>query len=607
MQHKNNFLYERFLASIAVFLLFCTINAATAQTTQQTVLLAEDIAEKALAATVYLEMEDRNGKTLGFGSGFFIKPNLIATNYHVIEGAARGTAKLVGKSTTYTIEGITATDKTNDLVLLKVRAYGINSLPLGDSDTVRIGETVYVAGNPKGLEGTFSNGIISSRRDRYTKERLQMTAPISPGSSGGPVLNRKGEVIGVSFARHRALDAENLNFAIPSKYLKALLEQSKPAKPLSQKEKQSISADTYFLWGNAKYKLSDYMGAIADFDIAVRLKPDFVEAYLNRGLAKANLEQHFAAITDFDTAIRLNPDYALTYYNRGNVKTNLGQHLTAITDYDTAVRLKPDFTEVYSARGIVKAGLGQHFAAITDFDTAIRLKPDFALVYYNRGLAKAKLGRYITAIADYDMATKIDLNYAEAYLQRGNAKALLGQYFAAITDYTQALRLKPDSATAYFFRGNTKCLLGQHSAAIADYDMAIKIDLNYAEAYLQRGNAKDKLGRHFAAISDYDMAIRLKPNYAEVYLQRGNIKSDLKQYTAAIVDYDKAIRLDPNSARGYMSRGGAKFHLRRTSEAKRDFFIALGIAKRTGDKGMQTRIEEILQHLASIQRLESME
>ena len=145
MQHKNRFLRERSLSAIVVLLLFCTISTAPAQTA----LPAEDIAEKALAATVYLEMMDKNGKTLGIGSGFFVKPNLIATNYHVIEGAAKGTAKLVGKYITYNIEGITATDKTNDLALLKVTAYGIKPLPLGDSDTVRIGETVYVAGNPR--------------------------------------------------------------------------------------------------------------------------------------------------------------------------------------------------------------------------------------------------------------------------------------------------------------------------------------------------------------------------------------------------------------------------------------------------------------------------
>ena len=127
LKDKNKLLYKRlprpmqYLITVAVLLL-CITATAPAQT-------AEQIAEKALAATVYLEMKDSTGKTLGFGSGFFVRENLVATNYHVIEGAARGTAKLVGKYTTYTIEGITATDKINDLTLLKVTAYGIKPLP----------------------------------------------------------------------------------------------------------------------------------------------------------------------------------------------------------------------------------------------------------------------------------------------------------------------------------------------------------------------------------------------------------------------------------------------------------------------------------------------
>ena len=116
-----------------VLIIFCGMNMAQAQT-------AEQIAEKALAATVYLEMKGRNGKILGFGSGFFVREDLIATNFHVIEGAAKGTAKLVGKYTTYTIEGVTATDETNDLALLKVKAYSIN--PLTMSVTVTISKLV---------------------------------------------------------------------------------------------------------------------------------------------------------------------------------------------------------------------------------------------------------------------------------------------------------------------------------------------------------------------------------------------------------------------------------------------------------------------------------
>ena len=278
MKHQNKSLWQLLRIIPVIVLVFCTISTVSAQTAPQ-------IAEKALAATVYLEMQDSNGLLLGFGSGFFVRDNLIATNYHVIEGAARGTAKLVGQFSTYTIEGVTATDQTNDLALLKVTVSGINPLPLGNSSDLKIGETVYVAGNPKGLEGTFSNGIISSRPDQYTKELLQMTAPISPGSSGGPVLNSKGEVIGVSFMT--LVGEQNLNFAIPSRYLTELLTESKPAKPLTQGNR-SISAETYFTWGNTKYDLGDYKGAIADYDSAIRLNPDDAKAYYNRGNAKSN-------------------------------------------------------------------------------------------------------------------------------------------------------------------------------------------------------------------------------------------------------------------------------------------------------------------------------
>ncbi len=417
MKHRDKLLWKLPQFTIVVFLLFYTINPAPAQTT----LPAEDIAEKALAATVYLEMKDKNGKTLGIGSGFFVKPNLIATNYHVIEGAAKGTAKLVGKSTTYNIEGVTATDKTNDLALLQVPAYGIygvkglKPLSLGDSDKVRIGETVYVAGNPKGLEGTFSDGIISSRRDKLTKERLQMTAPISPGSSGGPVLNRKGEVIGVSFAVYKSLDAQNLNFAIPSKYLKKLLIRSGTSRPLG-KINVSITAETYFKWGNAKYYMGNYVGAITDYTSAIQLKPDYFGAYNNRGVAKADLGQHFAAISDYDTTIRLKPDFANAYDNRGVSKGKLGQYVAAISDCDIAIRLKPDYAEAYYNRGCVKDKLGQHFAAISDFDIAISLKPDFTEAYNNRGIAKGNLEQYSAAVSDHNIAIRLKSDEVVIYI-----------------------------------------------------------------------------------------------------------------------------------------------------------------------------------------------
>ena len=207
MKLKKQSLWGPFIAFL--ILLLCGISAANAQTPQQ-------IAKKALSATVLLVTEDANGELLGYGSGFFVKSNQIATNFHVIDGAAQGTVKRVGQETEYTIEGVTALNENHDLAILQVEVSGVQPLPLGDSDAVEIGDTVYVAGNPKGFfEGTFSDGIISAVRGDSTSKRLQMTAPVSSGSSGGPVLNSSGEVIGVSFATFRG--GQNLNFRHPLK------------------------------------------------------------------------------------------------------------------------------------------------------------------------------------------------------------------------------------------------------------------------------------------------------------------------------------------------------------------------------------------------------
>lgn len=215
---------------------FC--HTADAQTPQQ-------VAKKAFESTVLLVMEDASGQPMSLGSGFLVRDGEIASNLHVVKGASRGYAKFVGQKTKYDIEGITGIETDCDLVLLKIQAIRNPLLSLGNSDSVEVGDPVYAVGNPQGLEGTFSQGIVSSIRKIGLEKVLQITAPISPGSSGGPVLNLKGEVIGVSVATFKG--GQNLNFAIPSNYLKALLSKSGSTKPLAGVEpsskQRSILAD----------------------------------------------------------------------------------------------------------------------------------------------------------------------------------------------------------------------------------------------------------------------------------------------------------------------------------------------------------------------------
>ena len=160
-----------------------------------------------------------------FGTGFVIAPNQIATNYHVIEGARWLFAKvrLVGTQTLFDIKEIITIDTENDLAILKTTDIGAPALRLGNSDAVQIGETIHVVGNPMGIEGTLSDGIVSNIILHNNKKQILITAPISPGSSGSPVLNSEGEVIGVVTSRFEDPAAQNLNFAAPSNYLKDLL------------------------------------------------------------------------------------------------------------------------------------------------------------------------------------------------------------------------------------------------------------------------------------------------------------------------------------------------------------------------------------------------
>ena len=202
-------------------------------------LTPEEIAQKASNSTVFLHMPDQYSS----GSGFFVSPGLIATNYHVIAGATRGYAYLISKNLTYAIVGVVATDEERDLAILRVKAFDAPPLPFSNSDNIEVGETVYAAGSPKNQIDTISDGIVSRIRPFETRhlnngqmirtERIQITAPISPGSSGGPLLNRNGKVIGINHAGHGSPDAQNINFAIPVSYLEKLLKRVGTPEPLN--------------------------------------------------------------------------------------------------------------------------------------------------------------------------------------------------------------------------------------------------------------------------------------------------------------------------------------------------------------------------------------
>jgi S1-C subfamily serine protease len=193
-------------------------------------LSAREIARIGLPAVVVVLCDDSDVDGVTQGSGFFVRPGILITNYHVIEDSSRGVIRVGGSNDqqwTFRIASVIAYDEASDLAVLSVPSAAKAGVPTLDlapvADSIDVGETIYALGNPQGLVGTISPGIVSAAlKLTDNKSRLQITAPLSRGSSGGPVVDVYGNVIGV--AASTLSKGQNLNFAVPAALVKKLLD-----------------------------------------------------------------------------------------------------------------------------------------------------------------------------------------------------------------------------------------------------------------------------------------------------------------------------------------------------------------------------------------------
>ena len=184
-------------------------------------------ASKAMLSAVSIQSSYSYQTTFGgvktassLGSGVIYSMNedrndaYIVTNYHVIEGASSALIQLADEKSVYEVEGIYHYSEENDWAVIKVKGSGFNYIPINTEEALTTGSVVYALGSPLGLQNTFSEGIISNpKRVIEGTPYIQITAPISHGSSGGALLNKYGEVIGITSAGFA--DAQNLNLAVP--------------------------------------------------------------------------------------------------------------------------------------------------------------------------------------------------------------------------------------------------------------------------------------------------------------------------------------------------------------------------------------------------------
>lgn len=390
-----------------------------------------DIAEKGLHATVILkgQVEYMPGQFFDVsGTGFFVRQNLIATNYHVIEGVTNLTTKLVGKDTWFNIDGIDALDKSIDLAILQVSPSDIDPLPLGDSDSVKIGSEVHVIGNPSGYEGIYSDGKISGIQGNAGEGKyFLMTASMSPGNSGGPVLDEGGDVIGIATAispegvflsgKEEVIFPQHLNRAVASNHLRDLLKSCDgilAPVPVTGADRETSAKIAIMLRVAAKaFEQHQYGVAILAYDYVIGLDPSNPHFYSNRAAAKLLLGEYDASIVDCNTAIQLQPNHPIAYCNRAHANRALSRFNNAIADFNQAIRYGlPNsvstqyMSSIHVKLGNIKSRLEQYGAAIVEFDHAIGLDHDNYDAYIGRALARFMRSDESGAYADLRKALK---------------------------------------------------------------------------------------------------------------------------------------------------------------------------------------------------------
>jgi len=438
-------------------------------------------------STIIVFTYDNKGEFLKLGSGFFISQNGdIITNYHVLQGASSAEIK-TSDGKTYPITYIVAEDEQSDIIRLSVDISSKYVHPLSLSTTVpEVGERILVYGSPLGLEKTVSDGIISAIREvpGYGK-LIQITAPISPGSSGSPVLNMKGEVIGI--ATFQIVEGQNLNFAIPSERIANLnlkKETSHYLKKYKISEENKDFDYAYKAINQARIFIDkeEYEEALSCLEIAT--KTDFLlikmTAYYIIGFCYNELGNHSKAIEAYKQAIHINPDYLSAYSSLGGVYFGLGNFTEAVESFKQVIRINPNDTFAYNILGVSYLALANYAKAIEAYQQAIRIDPDNFVAHDGLGLVYFMLGNYIKAIEAYQQAIHIDPNIAATYSTLGKAYANLGNHIKAIESFKQAIRINPDYVEAHFLLGVTYLLIGNRNSALNEYKILKELDIDKA-------------------------------------------------------------------------------------------------------------------------------
>lgn len=524
---------------IVVFLLLVSSGDVYSQ-------LAPDIIYKeAENSILYVQSYNEDGYPLCYGSAVAVSEDgVVYTNFHVYKGSDSIVFECSGNY--YTNPLIIGSDPEKDIIIFKLRGYRGGYIKTGNSDSDYVGENIYAFGNPKGYKKSFTSGIINAFRDKeydFDSKNIQFSAPISGGSSGGALINSKGELIGITSRSVDLQNAQNINFAVPVNYFKEV-------KTADENDAGQIKLVSDFCKGYGFYLNSSYIRAEEYFANYTAGYPDDIKGLYYRGLNFGNRGQYDSAILYLKKMTEIEPENINAYIGLGEYSYYKGDTLIALEYYNKAYSINPRDVTLLLKRGtFYDYALHDSKLALEDFSRAIAIKTDYNFVYLYRSKVYLEIGDSVKALKDlYASVSKEDIEWT--CMERGNIFTELELYDEAIMDYTRAIKLNPYDDSYYSLRGICYMKNSDFINAINDFNYAIKLNSRNNVTISNLGYAYLDLNEYEDAEKWFKRSLLMFDKSFDTYLGLSMVYYCRNEKTKCLTAFNNAVKLEKKLKKG---------------------------------------------------------
>ncbi|TET79996.1 serine protease [candidate division TA06 bacterium] len=436
------------------------------------------IVEQVQLSNVSMLRLDWRGNSSFGGSGFFVDEyGAVFTASHVVENAKRTGVQALTEEI-YRINGVLAQDIGRDVILLStpVPPYALYPLPLASS-LPEPGEDVVFVQWP----GRTRTGVFEAAPKIPERERLMViTGHTEPGWSGSPVMNTKGEVVGIVISRR-----DRLTFAAPIMEVAALLSGKShsffPWESDASDPPNDSPEDLYWAGRLVQIYGRGRDDGLPYFEQAFEKDPEYAEAYIEAAFCYRSLGRYDKAIDPFKNSIRLRPSDPSLYVWLALTCDWIGRHDDAIRSYRQAIQIDPNDAQKHYYLGNVYSTLQQRDEAIACYEEAIRLDPSGADAYFALVLEYRMLKRYHEAIETYKKQVRVSPTDAEAYRALAFTCGIVGRHGEATQAYEETVRMRAENTHFHYMLALNYMWEVYIWSALGEYHMLKDLDQDKAD------------------------------------------------------------------------------------------------------------------------------